>query len=973
MVASFQQQACQSVSAGKLPTSGSGNTRTIVRIVLLLLCFSLSSTLAQVPGGMPLLQRFTADDYTALPSHYAVVSDARGRIFLGNAEGLLVYDGQRWELVELPLGSVARAMAIGADGRIYVGSYDHFGVIEESADGSLGYIDLRPRFDLDEDDVNLAEIWDVLETPSGLYFRAARRLLFLGYDGRTRHWPLPDEARGFNAVGDTLYARIDGRGLMRWSDGDFVAEPDAERFAHQPLYRMFPRAEGRLLVSREGFLLANGQGIRLLDSPASQLFAEDEPYTGIELPDGSYALGTFGGRVLWFSADLRLLGDYPISAYTILAMGLDREGGLWLATEGEAVRLRMPSPWNRFGPEEGLRGGLYTSTWHEGAMWVATSNGVVRMQLAAGKPLFELAVETSLEANDIESTPSGLLVSDRAGLQLLRPGKARAERLVEDEAIYSLAVSRLDPDRLWAIAGESLQLWQQDETGWRRLHRWPLNGLEILSMHELEPGLLWIGDYRGWPQRWRLDLDSGERRIEILDESSGLQLEAPHGALMLMLDESLHAVSGSRCFSLHGERFEPGCPAPMDRVAAPDELTIVETAAGTFAYTRRELWLRREGEAEWQPLHVLAGLSQGFANVQGGSDGMVRITTWSGLLQFDPDAIEPPPPLLQTSLWRVLALDGEGKVERLPLRAAEATLLGPRTTLQFELQLVNMEGAPQFRYRMEGLQPQWSPWSTDDTLSLRDLRPGQYRIEIESRTRSGRSAQPHAFEFGVTPLWWETRLARLAGILLLLLSMVLVVQLLAWLRLRNYAEQTRRLEQRIAERTAELRDANLRLAEMATVDSLTGVANRRALEHGLAREWQRCIDTGRPIAVIMLDIDHFKQFNDRHGHLEGDERLRWVGGELRQLHDSSRELLARFGGEEFVLVLPGHDAESAMDRAEAIRRRFDGGDGQLTLSIGVAAVDPRQHGNPQRVLKAADEALYRAKRAGRNRVESADF
>src|SRR5690606_16476949 len=123
---------------------------------------------------------------------------------------------------------------------------------------------LRPRFQLAEDEVNLAEVWDLLETPSGLYFRAAKRLLFLGYDGRTRHWPLSDEVRGFSAVGDTLYARVEGQGLMRWNDGQFLPEPGAQRFAQQPLYHLFPRAEGRLLVSGNGFYLADDNGIRAL-------------------------------------------------------------------------------------------------------------------------------------------------------------------------------------------------------------------------------------------------------------------------------------------------------------------------------------------------------------------------------------------------------------------------------------------------------------------------------------------------------------------------------------------------------------------------------------------------------------------------------------------------------------------------------------------------------------------------------------
>ncbi len=973
--ATAQPGGSQSVNPGKLPDPSSGNTGRMFRKLLILLCL-LTAPAAAGQGspllGMPLLQRYTSDDYPALPTHYSMVSDARGLVYLGNTEGLLIFDGRHWELLELPLKAPARALALGADGRVYVGSYDHFGVIEESATGERRYVDLRPRFDLGEDEANLAEVWDVLETPSGLYFRAAHRLLFLGYDGRTRHWPLPPDVRGFSAVDDRLYARVAGGGLMRWSDGRFEPEPQAERFAERPLFQLFPRPEGRLLVSDDGFHLASESGIRALGGEAPSVFAQDEPYTGIELPDGSYALGTFGGQVLWFSSDLRLRGSYAVSAYTILGMGLDREGGLWLATEGEAVRLRLPSPWTRFGPEEGLNGGIYTSAWYEDALWVATSIGVLRAPGGGGRTRFDLAIETHLEATDMEATSAGLLVTDRSGLLWLRPGQRTPERLLEGEALYTVTVSERDERFAYAIGEASLHLLQREGDVWRARHQWPLDGLAISSLHEPAPGELWVGNYRGWPQRWWLDRESGERRIETLDPGSGLDLEYPHGASLVELDGRYYALTGQRAYRWDGERFLPDRPTPLDRIERLMETSIVETAAGSFAYTSRELWFQRKGTPDWVALHTGAGLSQGFAYVHGDADGLVRIATWSGLLQFDPSAPEMPKPALRAGLRRLeYRSDARGAVA-LPLIATdEAPTLPSRATLSARFGLVSLESAPEFRYRIEGLQGEWSDWSSDESLALRELPAGRFRLEVEARTRSGRSAESLSYAFSVDPLWWETRWARGLGVLLALASVIVLMQLSARWRLRRYAEQTRRLEQRIAERTAELQEANRRLAEMATIDSLTGVPNRRALEQGLAREWQRCLDTQRSIAAVMIDIDHFKQFNDRYGHLEGDEQLRWVGGELRALCDPTRELLARFGGEEFALILPGADLDAARARAQAIHSRFTQPDSPISLSIGVAATGPIGMVSPDQLLRSADAALYEAKRKGRNRVEAA--
>lgn len=160
---------------------------------------------------------------------------------------------------------------------------------------------------------------------------------------------------------------------------------------------------------------------------------------------------------------------------------------------------------------------------------------------------------------------------------------------------------------------------------------------------------------------------------------------------------------------------------------------------------------------------------------------------------------------------------------------------------------------------------------------------------------------------------------------------------------------------------------------MTIHDGLTSVANKRHLDEFLDREFARSRRHGRDLAVLLMDIDHFKQVNDNLGHLTGDYVLR----ELAQVINARvrrEELFARYGGEEFVLVLPETDREGGLRYGEIIRKMvadhrfsFDGADIPVTISVGVGAFDPDM-GRPNDILRAADEALYRAKRAGRNRV-----
>ncbi|WP_143703924.1 GGDEF domain-containing protein [Luteimonas rhizosphaerae] len=181
----------------------------------------------------------------------------------------------------------------------------------------------------------------------------------------------------------------------------------------------------------------------------------------------------------------------------------------------------------------------------------------------------------------------------------------------------------------------------------------------------------------------------------------------------------------------------------------------------------------------------------------------------------------------------------------------------------------------------------------------------------------------------------------------------------------------------LARRAASLERANVRLQRISMVDGLTGIANRRAFDSALDALWQRQRRATQPLTLLLVDADHFKALNDALGHLRGDECLCEIAGVCASSAAAAGGTAARFGGEEFALLLPGYDASDAVASGEALRQEIEAlalphpaspVAPVVTVSLGGGTLSPHAGDTPRDLLDIADRALYAAKAAGRNRV-----
>jgi diguanylate cyclase (GGDEF)-like protein len=369
-------------------------------------------------------------------------------------------------------------------------------------------------------------------------------------------------------------------------------------------------------------------------------------------------------------------------------------------------------------------------------------------------------------------------------------------------------------------------------------------------------------------------------------------------------------------------------------------------------------------------------------------DGRLWFPTQKGLVCVDPRSIPfnilPPPVLVE-----------EVRVNRKPVSLGSELSLGPRVgDIEFRYTALSLlvPQRVQFKVKLEGYDEDWISMGTQRGVTYARLPPGEYTFRVTACNNDGLwneagasvalRVKPHFYETG-----WFLALCALSALLLAYGFYGFQVRRLKigkrklQLLVEERTIQLGKTNQALEERSRQLEAANLQLRELSYRDALTGVANRRHFEEILDAEWRRAVRTGSTLAILMADVDSFKDYNDTFGHPGGDECLRRIASALQAGLRRAGDLLARYGGEEFVVVVSGASLGEAKELAEELRARVEAlaiphpGNvvGKvLTLSIGAASCFPRADRSPADLLASADHALYRAKLEGRNRVCTAD-
>ncbi|HEV8269345.1 MAG TPA: diguanylate cyclase, partial [Thermoanaerobaculia bacterium] len=549
------------------------------------------------------------------------------------------------------------------------------------------------------------------------------------------------------------------------------------------------------------------------------------------------------------------------------------------------------------------------------------------------------------------STPDGLLAGTTEGLFRLEGSGARARGRKTDalsnEIVYALAASSRAPGRVWAGLKTGLASLRADRSGPRSEGIVPGVATQVRSICETSDGSLWLGTpYDG---AWRVRFGAGGApEVRAYHEAQECKVTTLAGKLLVASDRGLLVPDAGGERLVPDETIGAGLEGAPFFSIAPDSrgrLWIGSTGHGVICFEREgSRWVGR----------TIHGVSTTSSNgVLSEPDGILWIWGDKGLTRLETDRLDfsrrPPTPLVRKI---VVGADA-------PLRLPGPSLLPPalasRSRVRFEVASLSFSSPAKYQYHLEGPDDEWSDWTSEAAHEYANLWEGTYRLHVRTRDTLGNLSDPATFSFRVLPPWHRTVWAY--G----LFAALLLGGGLATVRIRNATleKRNRALADEVAQRTAELRAAqgelerrnselraaNKTLESLSFRDPLTGIANRRQMEMTLSDEWGRSRRSKRPVGLVLVDVDLFKKLNDRYGHQEGDACLRSIAGCLARTLRRAGDLVARFGGEEFAVILPSTDLEGANALAEQLRAAVldlqipheDSPFGVVTISLGVSS------------------------------------
>lgn len=932
-----------------------------------------------------------------------LVQTADGYLWIGTHEGLARFDGREFSVFNEANAPVLRGSGVATllatrDRALWIGLRD--GGLVRYAAGVFSAV--SPAGELPRGSIGaIAEeangvIW-VGSSGGGLArLDKGNARLYTSKDGLPSQTVSAIEVTANGSIWVGTYG-----GLVRVAGDRLIANPTGTALDTTAIVALASLGGGDIAVGTNGGGLYLLQGDKITHLTTKDGLISDAVTRLLRDRDGALWLGTPEGLQ-------RRVGDsfvtyaspQGLSNNVVRELLQDTDGSLWVGSDRGLDRFRdgAISTWGKHhGLEELFHRAVLEDS--KGNVWVGTTEGVFRRNAQGVKRFSRAEGLLSAGVLSIEEGRDGTLWvgTNAGGIHRLRGERFEnvgAAAGLPNVPVRAIKVSRDGSLWLGTNVGVIRLVAGAIATSFNITHG--LRSEQVLALYEDKDADMWVGTRDG---------------VAVI--SSGSVVQRPDLSGLRGSVFAIHQDARNQMWFAGGDGLSLLQAGKLRKFGEKEGLpprayfTVVDDTLGNFWLCSNEglvklaiSELEALAAAKLARVRAIAfGRADGMASKQcnggvqpagwRGRDGRLFFPTAEGLAVVDPahtsQVVRKPP----TALLESVVVDGE------PMATASGIVMAAnRRRISFRYNGISFIDPDKiiYRHRLVGFDPDWVKTGNVGRATYTNLEPGDYRFEFSASLGDGQWSKPEsAVQLRrdapfFRALWFQLSMAGA------LLGTFLVGYRARAIRLHRRRVE---LEDQVKMRTEELAMEKSKLQalseeksrllvqvheqseaykRLATEDSLTRLANRRELDRQLGRELQRAIRSKQPLVVVLADLDHFKQVNDRFSHAVGDEVLRRVGRLFRE-NCRANDLAARYGGEEFVLVLPGANMEEAGVLCERLRAAIEDHPWdevvtglRVTMSFGLAARGDTTDAN--RLLDMADGKLYKAKQNGRNRVEA---
>ncbi len=762
-----------------------------MKIIVLLLGFFMS--LPCIAQGLPPIQNFTPSDYNAENQNWAISQASDKILYIANSKGLLQFNGAQWSLYRSPNESVMRSVKV-IDDKIYTGSYMQFGYWEKDDFGALHYTSLSEK--IDNSIIPDEEFWNILDVDKYVIFQSLKRIYI--YDHRQDSFKIIESETSLPKIFDLkqgLYFQRMDKGIYKIENGEDVLILDDDMVKNDEVINIFQNEDELLFLTRHnGIYKLEGSSLVKWGGSANSLLATTSVYSGIQLQDGSFAIGTISKGIIQLDQNGDLL--YHIDQIkglrnnTVLSLYEDVDNNLWLGLDNGISYINMRSPFRVYRDNRGVAGSVYASEVVNDILYLGTNQGLFYKEINSDTD-FKLMAGTQGQVWSLKVIGGSLFCGHHKGTFLI--DEDGAGRIADVAGTWKIEEIEGQPNLMLQGNYDGLYVLEKSGSGWQLRNK--ISGFNISSRHfESYNDEIFVNhEYKGL---FRIKVDSGLLKAETV--RSDTLLRGSNSGLVKYKDALLFAYKKG-VYKYHSTSQQFLRDSLLSKVYTEDDYIsgkmIVDSGNKyLWIFSKSRINILAEGSVTNIPRIASIPLSEKMRSAVVGYESVsflkkedaFLIGTSTGFISVDIQQIKKKEieVAIGSILFKAKNADSNTWNQLDPNAIGELKNDQNNLEINYYSTVYSTYLKPSYQFQLTGIYNNWSEWSEESMVTFENLPAGKYTFKVRARVGEDLSENIASYSFNINRPWYLSN-----GLIGLYLLGMMIVSIFVHRAYRGYYQK----------------------------------------------------------------------------------------------------------------------------------------------------------------------------------------